>query len=53
MIKKFRVTVENIDHDDDSIGYVVEEKQKDFLVETLSGYKVTVEEFFVDNDSEL
>ena len=53
MIKMYRVIVENIDHDDDQRVYIAGEKQKDFLIKVLSGYKVTVEEFFVDNDSEL
>lgn len=53
MIKMFRVIVENIDLDEDPRVYVVGEKQKDFLVKALAKYKVTVEEFFVDDETEL
>lgn len=53
MIKMYRVIVENIDLDENPRVYVVGEKQKDFLVSALTRYKVTVEEFFVDDESEL
>ena len=49
----FRVTVENINPEENPRVYVVGEKEKNFLIKALSGRNISIEEIFIDDEQEL